>query len=70
MPCGVGQSFGGKLSHVAENRDIWPVLSQDGSAIGIDFAEGDRSHPGSFKAEGEAADAGEEVEDIQSLISP
>jgi hypothetical protein len=56
--------FGAKLSHVSENRDIWPVLSQDGLAIGINFAEGDGSHSGSFEAERKSADAGKEVEDI------
>jgi hypothetical protein len=55
--CGVGQSFGGKLSHVSKNRDIWPVLSQDGAAIGIDLTEGDGSHSGPFEADGKSADA-------------
>jgi hypothetical protein len=40
------------------------VLSQDGSAIGIDLAEGDGSHSGSFEPEAEAANTGKEVEDI------
>jgi hypothetical protein len=67
---GVGQSFGGKGSHVSENRDIWPVLSQDGSAIRFDLAEGDGAHSGAFEAEGEAADAGKEVEDIHLPATP
>ena len=33
-------------------------------AIGIDFAERDSSHADLFKPEGEATDAGKEVEDI------
>ena len=44
--------------------DIWPVLGEDASAVGIDFAESDGSHSGSFEAETESADAGKEVEDI------
>jgi hypothetical protein len=54
---GVGHDLRcGKGSHVIVNRDIWPVASQDGSAIGIDLAEGDGSHSGALEAEGEAAD--------------
>jgi hypothetical protein len=41
------------------------VLAEHGSAVGVDLAEGDGSHPGSFESEREAADTGEEVEDIQ-----
>ena len=41
------------------------MLSKDGSAIAVDFAEGDRSHSGSLEAEGEAADSREEVEDTE-----
>jgi hypothetical protein len=51
----------GEGSHVVVNRDIWPVPSQDGSAIGIDLAEGDGSHAGSLQAEAKSADAAEEV---------
>ena len=43
--------------------------SQDGPAIGIDFAEGDGSHSGAFEAEREAADAAEKVEDIHGRSS-
>jgi hypothetical protein len=46
----VGNIRGRERSHVIENRDIWPVLSQHGSAIGFNFAEGDGSHSSSFKA--------------------
>ena len=49
----------GEGSHVVVNRDIWPVPSQDGSAVGIDLAEGDGSHAGALEAEREAADARE-----------
>jgi hypothetical protein len=61
---GVGNNFGVDCSDVSENRDIWPVLSQDGSAIGIDLAEGDGSHSSPLESEREAADAGKKVEDI------
>jgi len=49
----------GKGSHVVENRDIWPVLSEDALAEGVTLAEGDDSHPGALKAERESADAAE-----------
>lgn len=45
----VGQSVGKRLD-VVVNRDIWPVLSQDGSAVWVDFAEGDCPHSGSLEA--------------------
>jgi hypothetical protein len=61
---GEAQSGCGKLSDISVNRDIWPVLSEHGLAIGIDLAEGDGSHSGSFEAEAEAADSAEKVEDI------
>jgi hypothetical protein len=40
------------------------VLSQNGSGVGVDFAERDGSHSGSLEAETESADAAEQVEDI------
>jgi len=40
------------------------MLPKHFPAIGIDFAEGDCSHSGSFKSKAESADPGEEVEDI------
>ena len=55
-----------KLSDISENRDIWPVPSQDGAAIGVDLAEGFRSHSGPLEPEAESADAGKEVEDIHA----
>jgi hypothetical protein len=48
-----------KGSHVLEDRDIGPVLSQDGSAIGINFAEGCCSHSCSFKSKAESSYAAE-----------
>lgn len=51
-------------SHVVMARDIWPVLCEDSSAIGVTLAERDGSHPGSLKAEAESTDAAEQVEDI------
>jgi len=46
-----------------------PVLRENFSAEGIDFAEGGCSHSGSFEAEAESSDAGKEVEDIQAASS-
>ncbi len=44
------------------------MLSKDGPAIWIDFAEFNRLESSrSLKAEGEATDAGKEVEDTQHL---
>ena len=44
--------------------DAWPMLGEHTPAIGIDFAEGDGSHSGSFEPKAESANSGEEVEDI------
>jgi hypothetical protein len=52
-----GKSIWLESSDVVVTGDIWPVFSQHGSAIGIDFTEGDGSHSGSLKAETEAADS-------------
>jgi hypothetical protein len=51
--------LGAESSHVLEDRDIGPVLSQDGSAIGINFAEGCCSHSCSFKSKAESSYAAE-----------
>jgi hypothetical protein len=45
------------------------VLGEDASAIGVDFAEGDGSHSGSFESEAEAADSAEKVEDIHWTLN-
>ena len=52
------------LSDVVVAGDVRPVLSENRPAPGIDLAECDGSHPGSFEPEGEAADSAEKVEDI------
>ena len=54
-----------EVAHVIEDGNARPVLAEDGSAVRLDLAEGDGSHPGSLKAEGEAADSREEVEDTE-----
>jgi hypothetical protein len=54
--------------HIPVNGDIWPVLSEHPLAIGVDFAEGDGSHSGSFEPEAETADPAKEVEDIQLFL--
>jgi hypothetical protein len=44
-------------SDICIDGHIWPVFAQDGSTVGLDFAEGAGSHSGSLKPEGEAADS-------------
>jgi hypothetical protein len=44
------------------------VLGEDGSAEGVDFAEGDGADADTFAGEGEAADAGKQVERGESDI--
>jgi hypothetical protein len=63
------QSLGGEASHVVIARNVGPALPQDGSAVGLDLAEGDGPHAGPFESETEAADAGKEVEYIQVIAS-
>jgi hypothetical protein len=53
---------------VSEVRNAWPTFGEHGTAVRIDFAEGDRSHPGSFKPEGEAANAAEGIENIHAAL--
>jgi hypothetical protein len=46
------------------------MLSQDGLAIGLNFAEGDGlESPGAFKPEAKSADAAEQVEDSEHVIA-
>lgn len=52
-------------TYVSQNGDSWPVLGEDRSAVGIDFAEGNGTHPSSLEPETESADAAEEIEDTQ-----
>jgi hypothetical protein len=49
------KTVSGKGSHIVIAGDVGPVLFEDGSAIGLDFTEGDGSHPGSFEAKAKAA---------------
>jgi hypothetical protein len=58
------ETIGCEGSDISENRDSWPVLSQHSLAVGIDLAEGDGSHPGSFEPEAEAANSAEEIKHI------
>jgi hypothetical protein len=50
-----GKSSGSECCNIVVAGDIWPVLFEDGAAIGIDFTEGDGAHSGSFESKGEAA---------------
>jgi hypothetical protein len=36
-----------------------PMLGEDGSAVGVDFTEGNGSHPSSFKSKAESPDPAE-----------
>jgi hypothetical protein len=57
---GVGQKARcGEGSDVVVNRDIWPVLCEHPSAIGIDLAEGCGAHAGALEAETEATNSAE-----------
>jgi hypothetical protein len=56
-----GKSSGSESCNVVVDWDVRPVLSQDGAAVGLDFAEGDGSHSGSFEPEAESSDPGKEV---------
>ena len=51
------QSTWVKGADILEDRDTRPVAPQDRSTVGLDFAEGDGSHSGSLKSEGEASDS-------------
>jgi hypothetical protein len=64
---GAPVGFSVELSDVAVGGDVGPMLAEDGSAEGIDFAEGDGSHARLFEAKAESANAGKEVENIQDL---
>jgi hypothetical protein len=55
-----------ELADVVVDWDVWPVPLEHPSAVGLDFAEGDGSHPSPFEAETEAADPRKEVEDVES----
>jgi len=53
--------------NVFDAGNVRPMLPEDGSAVFVSFAERNSSHPCSLESEGEAADAGEEVEDIHTI---
>jgi hypothetical protein len=57
------------LGNVSVDFGEWPVLGKDFLAIGVDLAERDGSHPGSFKSEAESANPRKKVQDIHK-ISP
>ena len=42
------------------------MLCEDAAAEGLNLAEGNGSHPGSFETEGEAADSTEQIKDIHA----
>ena len=58
----------GELSDILVDRDVRPVVSEDGLAIRLSLTEGDCSHPGSFESERESANPAEEVEDIHAVL--
>jgi hypothetical protein len=61
----LSQSTCVKGADVIEARDIRPVLPKDGAAELVGLAECDGSHSCSLESKREAANAAEEVEDIQ-----
>jgi hypothetical protein len=53
-----------KGSDIIEAGHVGPALLEDGTAVGLDLAEGDGAEsPGAFEPEAESADAAEQVED-------
>jgi len=54
-----GERFSAQGTYVIKNWDIGPMLSQNCSAVGIDFAERDGAHSCSFESETEPSDAAE-----------
>lgn len=42
---------GSQVTHILEDGHAGPVLAEDGSTVGVDLAEGDGSHSGSFESE-------------------
>lgn len=55
-----------QTSDIAVDGHAWPVPCEDGAAVGVDLAEGDRSHPRSFESKAETADSREEVKDTDT----
>ncbi|MFZ2648628.1 MAG: hypothetical protein WA210_00855 [Burkholderiaceae bacterium] len=53
-----------QLPHILMARHVGPVFLQHRAAVRLDLAEGDGAHAGALQAEGEAADAAEQVEDV------
>ena len=41
---------------------------EDAAAVGIDFAEGDGTHSGSFEAKAKPSNAAEKIEDIHLTL--
>lgn len=50
-------------SDILKDRNRGPVLSEDGSAVGFDLAEGGGSHTRTLQPKGKSTDAGKEIED-------
>ena len=44
------------------------MLGEDAPAIGVDFAEGDGSHSGSFKAKAKPSNAGKKIENVHIAL--
>jgi hypothetical protein len=52
----------GSASDVSVIRDTWPMLSQDGGGIGVNFGESNGSESLALKGKAESADAAKQVE--------
>ena len=51
------EASGGESSDIVVTGNVWPVVGEDFPAIGVDLAERDGSHSGSFEPEAEAANS-------------
>jgi hypothetical protein len=77
LPCFAPLSFqsrafgvGHKGAHVGMARDSWPVPGKDPSAELVLLALPHNAHAGSFEAEVEPADPGEEASDGEHVTTP
>ena len=64
-----GKMLRGQLAHVVEYVDIRPVPCEHAAGERLDLAERHRPHAGTFEAEAEGADAAEQVEDADRIVS-
>jgi hypothetical protein len=51
---------------ILEARNLRPLLAENSPAVGLNFAERDRTHSGSLEPEAESADSAEDVKDVHA----